>query len=74
MYTLEGVSSLKTSLLLMKSLNNTEAPTFWSALCFQRQSFYVCFKKKITISSVFELVGRIVEQSITLYNHCFDVT
>ena len=33
MYTLEGVSSVATSLLLMKSLNKTETPIFVSVVC-----------------------------------------
>ena len=33
MYTLEGVSSVQTSLLLMKSLNKTETPIFLSVVC-----------------------------------------
>ena len=33
MYTLEGVSSVAHSLLLMKSLNKTETPIFLSVVC-----------------------------------------
>ena len=33
MYTLEGVSSVQASLLLMKSLNKTEIPIFLSVVC-----------------------------------------
>ena len=47
MYTLEGVSSVETSLQLMKSLNKTETSIFLSVVCRSFVSkgnlFDVCF-------------------------------
>ena len=47
MYTLEGVSMLQTSLLLMKSLNKNETPIFWSVV-------YSLFPKAIFLTFILE--------------------
>ena len=43
MYTLEDVTELQTSLLLMKSLNKTDTPIFFSAMCslFPKAMFFM---------------------------------
>ena len=51
MYTLEGVSSVQTSLLLMKSLNKTETPIFLSVVCslFPKGNLFDVYYLKIQI-------------------------
>ena len=48
MYTLEGVTVLQTSILLMKCLNKTETPIFVSLVCslFPKAIFDIYYKGK----------------------------